>query len=182
MRVHLHGALADLHDGPVTIIADTIADAIEGVSRQLEWPRRMLVEVVGFPTEEALRSVTDAEDIDLMPVMHGGGGKWGTIAIGVALIAASFIPGIGQTVQLALLSSGIGMTITGTMMFFMKAPTVSKANDPPASKYLGNNQNTTASGTPIANMWGRVKARPHFLSINVDSNNLVFGVFPTSPA
>jgi predicted phage tail protein len=73
------------------------------------------------------------------------------------------------------------MVIAGISEFFMKAPTVSKSNDPPASKYLGINRNTTAVGTPIILAWGTVKLAGHWLSLQADANALVTTSFPTNP-
>ena len=138
------------------------------------------MQAVGFDTKEKLNEKTDIAELHLVPAMFGGGGSFGRILIGAALIAASFIPGIGQAVQIALLSAGIGMAVGGVMDMFMKQPTVSKSNDPPASKYLGSGQNTTAIGTIIGMGGGRMLVGGQFMSIQVDSSELVYGTFPTT--
>lgn len=187
MQIKLHGKFADDYPGEFHIEADTVADAIEGWSRQVgfytdrAYTDRPIVRVLGFKTQDSMYEKTEQKEIHLVPAMCGGGGKFGTIIIGAALIAASFIPGIGQAVQVALLSSGIGMTLTGVMGLFMKAPSLSKDKDPDASKYLGLNDNTTTIGTPIAICYGRVPVNGHVLALNVDSNDLVTGAFPASP-
>lgn len=149
----------------------------------------MIIEAVGFETEEKLFAPTDAKEVHLIPAMHGGGG-FGKILLGAVMIAAVvFMPAsafaIGSlssaTVSGAVLGMGIGLVLGGIMQLFMKAPTISKSEDPAASKYLSSGKNTTAFGTPITMAWGRVKLFPHWLSIQVNSNNMVYGTFPASP-
>jgi predicted phage tail protein len=126
--------------------------------------------------------------------MYGGGGKWGAIILGVALIAAAFAlpvlaPGatglffagtsIGMTTGM-MFTMGAGMLLLGVSQLFMKAPTVDKSSDPPPSKYLGNSKNTSAIGTLITMAYGRIKLTGHWLSIQVDSNDLVTTSFPAT--
>jgi predicted phage tail protein len=104
------------------------------------------------------------------------------IIIGAAMVVAGILllptnPALGWS----LIASGATMILAGVVQLFMKAPTVSKANDPPASKFLGVNKNTTDIGTPIILAWGRVPIAGHWLSIQADSNKLVLGVFPETP-
>jgi predicted phage tail protein len=81
----------------------------------------------------------------------------------------------------AVLGAGISLVLSGVMQLFMKAPTTNKSNDPEASKYLGNNKNTTAINTPITQAWGVVKLAGQWLSIQANSNNMVYGTFPATP-
>jgi predicted phage tail protein len=185
MKIILHGVLADRFGHEFEIQTDVPADAIEGLSRQLpDWPRELRIDVLDFDTEEKLRAPTDAAEIHLVPSMYGGGGKFGQIILGAALIGAAFIPGLGQIAGVAvssiLFSAGASMALTGISQLFMKAPTVDKSSDPPASKYLGNNKNTTVIGTLITMAWGRIKLTGHWLSVQVDSNDLVTTSFPVT--
>lgn len=184
MKIVLHGVLAEQFGPEFEIATSVPADAIEGLSRQLpNWPRELLIDCIGFDTEDKLRAPTDATEIHLVPSMRGGGGKWVMIAIGVALIAAAFlIPGA----QLAALGLTKGMIImmgasflmSGISQMFMKAPTIGKSNDPPASNYFSNNKNTTAYGTLMTMAWGRIKLAGQWLSVQVDSSDLVTTSFP----
>ena len=185
MKIVLHGILAERFGAEHFIETDVPADAIEGLSRQLpEWPRDLLIDVIDHPTEQLLRSRTDVDEIHLMPRMYGGGGKWGQILLGAALIGISFIPGLGQIAGVAissmLFSAGASMVLMGVSQLFMKAPTVDKSNDPPPSKYLGINKNTTAIGTLMALAWGRIKISGQWLSLQSDSNQLVTTSFPAT--
>ena len=94
MKVHLHGQLATLCGPTHTVDADCVEDAIRALSLQIkEWPREMLIDVPGFETVERLTAKTDIEEIHLLPSVFGGGGKFGSIILGVAMIGLSLIPG-----------------------------------------------------------------------------------------
>lgn len=191
MKIILHGVLAEKYGREHVIHTDVPAEAIEGLTRQLpDWPRELVIDVPGYATERLLRSQTDVAELHLVPRMFGGGGKFFKILIGAALIAAAIaLPAAGglylagTTIGMsttAIMSMGIGMVLAGVSQFFMKAPTVNKSNDPPASKYLGINKNTTQIGTPIPLAWGRVKLTGHWLSLQSDSDHLVTTSFPAS--
>lgn len=190
MKIILHGTLAEQFGREHEIITRVPADAIEGLSRQLpEWPRDLLIDVIGFGTDELLKSETDATEIHLVPAMHGGGGV-GKIILGVALIAAAiFLPAAfvgatlvaGMTVGAAMFTVGVMLVLMGVSQLFMKAPTIDKTDDPPASKYLGINKNTASIGTIIPYAYGRMKIAGHWLSIQVNSSSLVTTSFPVNP-
>lgn len=182
MIVQLHGTLKDKYGPMFEIQARTAAEAIEGLSRQLpDFPRDLLIQVPGFETAEKLDAETDAAKIDMVPAMFGGGGKFGQIILGAAMIAVSFIPGIGQALQVALLINGAITAAMGVVGLFMKAPSISKSNDPEASKYLGVDKNTAEIGTLIPSAWGEIKLYGHWVSLQSDADKLVVGVFPTNP-
>ena len=177
MRLIFHGILADLFGPEVDMKADTVGSAIEGYSRQVDWPKDTLIHVVGFNTPEAFK--THADEVHIMPAFYGGGGKFGSIILGAAIIAASFaIPGVGPALATSMLVSGGLMIAQGVIGLFMKAPTVKGVNDPEASKYLSINKNTTAVGTPITLAWGRIDLSGQWLSLQSDSTNLSYGIFP----
>lgn len=194
MEIKLHGRFAEDYPGDFFIEADCVAEAIEGWSRQigfydsLPYTDRPVCRIVGFLTDESLFEKTEQKVIHLVPSMSGGGGKFGTILVGAALIGLAFIPGgqvgtllLGNMLSGAVLAAGIGMVLTGAMALFIKAPSVSKSSDPAASKYLGLNDNTTAIGTPIAICYGRVPVNGQVLALNIDSNDIISGAFPVTP-
>lgn len=182
MKLILHGELKERYGDSVQIQAKTVADAIEGFSRQApDFPTDMLIEAVGFNTEAKLLDETDKEEVHLIPGMFGGSGI-GKILVGIAMIGLVILgPGLGLTLSGAILGTGIGLVLSGVMQLFMKAPTISKSEDPEASKYLGSGKNTVNSGAPVQLAWGRVRLYPHWLFIQVNANNLVHGTFPASP-
>jgi len=66
------------------------------------------------------------------------------------------------------------------MSMFMKAPSVSASDDPDPSKYLGSKGNTTAIGTLIPKGYGRFPVSGQYMSLQVNSQDMVFGSFPAS--
>jgi predicted phage tail protein len=184
MKIILHGILAEKYGREFEIQTNVPADALEGLSRQLpEWPRHLPVEVIDFPTEELLRAPTDVKEIHVMPAMCGGGGV-GKIVIGAVLIVVgvaliAFVPG-GQMWGMMAISLGASFLMAGISELSFKAPTVDKSNDPPPSKYLGINVNTTAIGTLIIMAWGKIKLGGHWLSLQSDSSDLVTTSFPAT--
>jgi predicted phage tail protein len=190
LKLILHGALKDKYGSSIDFNSPTVADALEGFSRQMpDFPTEMLVEAVGFDTPEKLQAPTDVKEVHLIPALFGGSGI-GKILVGALLIAiVIFQPAIGALLgsvltsgaSAAVLGAGISLVLSGVMQLFMKAPTTNKSNDPEASKYLGNNKNTTAINTPITQAWGVVKLSGQWLSIQANSNNMVYGTFPATP-
>jgi predicted phage tail protein len=187
MRLIFHGQLRELYGEYATMVTDVVADALEGFSRQKpDWPKHFPVHVVAgnrlLDSHETLAGYED--EVHLIPALHGGGGKWGSIIIGTIEIVAGIImlsvPGM-QALGISLIISGTIMVVQGVIQLFMKAPRMDKNQDPDASKYLAINKNTTAIGTPITMAWGRIDVAGHWLSLQSDSSNLSYGVFPTNP-
>lgn len=179
MRLIFHGRLRNLFGAEVVMHASTVAEAVEGYSRQVDWPSDMPVEIVGFNTPEKLRDY--AEEVHIMPAMRGGGGKFGSIILGTVLVVAGIIL-LPSPFGVPLIVSGGLMIVQGVIGLFMKAPKMKGVDDPEASKYLPINRNTTAIGTPITMAWGRIDLAGHWLSLQSDSTNLSFGTFPASPS
>lgn len=182
IRVIPHGYLATLYQAG-EIAAETAAEAIEGWSRQVGVVGRPLCEVLDFDTDVKLVAKTEVAELHLVPAMFGGGGGIGKILIGSVLIAAGVLltPVVGPTVGGAMIAAGIGMVIGGAMQLFMKSPSLSKEEDPEASKYIGTGRNTTGIGTIIGIGGGRTMIGGHYLSLQVNSSEMVFGSFPTNP-
>lgn len=180
MIVHLHGALRKQYGKSFVMSSNSAADAIEGLSRQLpDWPRDLHIDVPGFGSEELLRGKTDVKEIHLVPAMFGGGAKFMGIILGAAMVVLGVIL-LATPFGIPLIISGGTMMAMGVIQLFMKAPSVSKSNDPEASKYLGINKNTAEIGTFIPLAWGRIKLYGHWVSLQSDADKLVHGVFPTT--
>lgn len=177
MRLIFHGELRKRFGEFFDIEATTIADAIDGFSRQVEWPRDLPVSIIGYRTEESLQECPDS--VRLVPAARGGSGKFFNIVLGAAMIVAGVL--IGGPWLAPLVISGSLMVLQGVVMMFMKAPKYNKSNDPDASKYVTLNKNTTVIGTPMTMAWGTIDLGGHWLSLQSDSNNLSYGVFPTNP-
>jgi predicted phage tail protein len=159
---------------------DSIAEALEGYSRQVNWPKDMLVEVVGYEGPERLLEKPD--EVHIMPSFVGGGGKFGSIILGSVLVVAGvLLLGANPALGMSLIVSGGLMIAQGVFALFLKTPKMGKNSDPDASNYLGINKNTTAVGTRMTMAWGTIDLAGHWLSLQSDSSNLSFGVFPTNP-
>mgnify|MGYP001078004198 CR=1 FL=1 len=182
IKVVPHGSAGQ----PAVIMASTVAEAIEGWSRQQDFAafplnERPLLEVVGFETEEQMRAPTDVTEIHVAPAMFGGGG-FGRILLGAALIVAAVaIPGVSAALAGALIGSGVGMILGGIVQLFLKAPSLGKDNDPEPSKYLGMGGNTTDIGTIIGFGGGRMMVGGQLLSLQVNSSDLAVGTYPETP-
>lgn len=178
MRLIFHGELRKRFGHDVVMDVDSIAEAIEGYSRQVDWPKDMLVEVAGYLEPE--RWLEKPDEIHILPAMIGGGGKFGSIILGTALVVAGILL-IGTPVGWSLIISGGLMIAQGVFALFLKTPKMGKNSDPEASNYLGVNKNTTAVGTRMTMAWGRIDLAGHWLSLQSDSSNLSFGMFPSNP-
>jgi predicted phage tail protein len=189
MILIFHGLLKKMYGDRAEIATNVPADAIEGFfSQQRNHPRDMIVAVADFDTEEKLREVTDVREIHILPAMFGGGGGFakiilGTILVvaGVLLLTATAATGIGIAFGVALVMTGAGMIAGGVLQLFMKAPTADKTNDPPPSKYLGQNKNTVEQGTAITIACGQINLAGHWLSLQSDADKLMHGTFPVNP-
>jgi len=193
MLIKLHGIFKERYGPEVRIEADTVVEAIEGFSRQVDFYgekqlfERPLVRVVEVNSLSDLLEPTEHNEIHLVPAMVGGGGV-GKIIIGAAIIATAFLlPAVGVPlaawVTTGLVTIGATLVMQGAMQLFMKAPTISVkgSQDPEASKYFGLSDNTVAIGTPIPIQYGRGPATGHLLAINIDAKDIVYGQFPTTP-
>lgn len=181
MRLIFHGELRKSFGESFEMHADTVADALEGFSRQVNWPNDFPVDVVGYDSEEKLRGPADG-DVHVMPAIQGGGGKFGSIILGSILVVTGFLlGGFSNPLGAALIINGGMMILMGVVQLFLKAPKLKNSNDPEASKYLSVNKNTTAVGTPITMAWGKINLYGQWLSLQSDSNNLSQGVFPANP-
>jgi predicted phage tail protein len=181
MRLIFHGELKKLFGESFTMNSSSIHDAVEGFSRQQpNWPRSMPIEIVGYDSPEKMLECP--EEVHLMPAMIGSGGRFGQILMGAALVVIGvlLLP-YAHAFAVSLIVSGSVMILQGVVSLFMKAPSSTSVNNPESSKYLAVNKNTTAVGTPMTMAWGTIDLAGHWLSLQSDSNNLAFGVFPANP-
>jgi predicted phage tail protein len=183
IKVIPHGVYADLYPS-LEIGASTAAEAIEGWSRQvgIKLSDERIAEVVGFDSDEKLMAPTEVTELHVVPALIGGGGGFGKILVGTLMIVGSiFLIPISPALGMALMTAGISMVIGGVMQLFMKSPSLSKEDDPDASKYIGSGRMTTAIGTLIPIGGGRMLIGGQYLSLQVNSNELVIGQFPATP-
>ena len=109
--------------------------------------------------ENELDMSTDATVIKIVPrVMGAGGDGVFSMILGAVLIAASFLPGVGQVLAPALLGAGIGMLVGGVAQMLM--PKVNNQQDQnqdgnKANHGFGGAVTTVAQGNPVPVLRGR---------------------------
>jgi predicted phage tail protein len=187
MLIKLHGIFAEDFGPEHRIEANTIAEAIEGLTRQLPFytdrplEQRPVCKVAGIDDPKELFVPTEQKEIHLVPAMIGGGGV-GRILVGAAIIATALIIGPAALgVWFAtMITVGATIVLSGAMQIFMKAPTIKGNKDPEQSKYMNLGNNSVAIGTPIAIQYGRGPASGHLLAVNVDAAEIIKGTFPVN--
>ena len=182
-RVHLLGPFKAFHDGPIEVVADTIWDAVEAVTSQVQGflpdaiNGRKRIQVAGYETIEKLKGPSTDADIYIMPALTFGkeGGIIQTI-IGVTLIVVAFFVGgpelAGITAKI-LFSAGMMLAGAGIMQMITPQPQLSVGNEEQIrSKYLPSTQNTVKIGTPIPILYGRYRCGGHIMSLNIDAKDI----------
>lgn len=178
-KVYLHGDLARLHDGPIVVAAETAAEAVEAVTRQIPGfkpafnrpPKK--VKVVGCEKVEDLFVPLDQDELHLVPQLNGGKkGGWVQILIGIALVAISFIPGLQAFATLAsiLLKAGALLILGGLVQLLSPKP--SSDDERQRSDYLGAPGNTVRIGTRIPILYGRYRVYGHYLSFDIHATRV----------
>lgn len=172
--IHFHGYLRKLVPEPIEVIADTVGEAIKKVTLQLPQlqPNALTgyksVQVAGCHSVNDFLSPSDMKEIHILPAFIGGkSGGIVQIIIGAILIAASFIPGIGQFLAPLLLNIGITLLIGGLLQL-VAAPNRNRNNNA-KSHYLGSPKNTVDIGTRIPILYGNRKVGGHYLSFNISA-------------
>lgn len=177
-RVYLHGSLATDTIKFVDVVANTIAEAVELVSRQiktfkpdpLSGPRRVMVD--GVEKKADLYNKFDGKEIHLAPALTFGKERGatqiivGSILIVVGLVVAPFSPEWGAAITMY----GIGMVVGGLIQMFSPQPKLDGSDDK-RSRYLGPAQNTVRIGTTIPLLYGRRRVGGHYLSVNVNAKS-----------
>ncbi len=174
--IYLHGSLKSIHPEPIVVHAATVADAIKAVTRQLPGFKGnphtgpLRIKVAGHETVEDPIAPTQASDLHVFPQLNGGkNGGFFQILIGAVLVAASFIPGLGQVFAPILLKVGILMVLGGVLQMFNTPKRDNKDKLEKKSYYLGAPQNTVDIGTRIPILCGEDKIGGQYLSFQIDA-------------
>lgn len=186
--VIIHGE----HAGRYNVVADTIAEAITAVTRQIKTLQPVLgrprqsFQIVDCDQFSEMTKPSDMQEIHLVPSFTGGKGNGGFIQIvlGAVLIAASFIPGLNValvgsvTLSGMLFSMGMSLALGGVLAMMSPAPKRDSTldtgfvGDPEQSKYLGSPKNTVAIGTRIPVGYGRHRVSGHFISFDIQAKDV----------
>ncbi|WP_454287268.1 hypothetical protein [Rhizobium arsenicireducens] len=174
-KIVLHGYFAAFHDGPIEVSGDTVADIIEGLTRQVAGfapdpiKGRHRVKVVGYEREEDLHTYLgpDVTEIHLIPQLNGGkqGGLM-QVLLGVVLIGVGFM--LGGPLGSMLMKAGALAILGGLTQMLAPKPETDKDTGP-TSIYLGAPKNTVKIGTRIPILYGRYRVYGHYLSFDINA-------------
>jgi predicted phage tail protein len=136
---------------------------------------------------EELHHPAGAAPISFVPVVAGAGGSAGRILIGIALIAAAFIPGFGFAAAAAatattaataagftaigavLFQLGAGLLLTGVAQLLTPTPKISNdEGDPRKSFSFSGIQNTSRAGVPVPVVYGETLVGSVVISAGID--------------
>ncbi|WP_353645775.1 hypothetical protein [Mesorhizobium sp. WSM2239] len=169
VKVYLHGYFANFHEGPIEVVADTVAKAVALVTRQLPGFKpnavrgRHRVTVVGCEQIEDLYRPAKDGEVHLVPQFAGGKkGGFIQILLGAALVAVGFFIGMPWLMQVGAL-----MFLGGIAQFLM--PTPDSEDKQLKSRYLGAPGNTVEIGTRIPILYGEDLVYGHYLSFDTDA-------------
>ena len=179
-KIKLYGRLAKFI-GHRVIEAD-VATAAEAVRFLLaNWPQleghmndqHYRVSVGKYDLEaEELHHPAGAAPISFVPVTTGAGAVARIIA-GVALVALSFIPGIGALGVALMQGVGASLALGGVAQLLTPTPTVPQGadsqDDPRKSYSFSGIQNTSRQGTPLPRVYGRMIVGSVVASAGIDT-------------
>jgi predicted phage tail protein len=121
---------------------------------------------------EELHDPAGQQEIKIVPVMVGAGAV-GRILVGIALIAASFIPGVGALAVSLLFSVGAGLVLGGVAQLLTPTPKIPTGpdtqNDPRKSYSFSGIQNTSRQGVPVPIVYGETIVGSVVISAGIDT-------------
>lgn len=175
--IHLYGALAELHPGPIKVEAESVHEAISALQLYPAFNpktgKKFPVKIDGFDSVDSIYEKTDVEEFHVRPVVTGGGGNkggWIQVVIGVIMIVVGFIMW-----NPTLILQGAVMVLGGVLQLLAPQPKLDgmgKVGEEDRTRYLGARGNTVAIGTRIPMIYGRRKFFGHYLSFDVDAVGL----------
>ena len=179
-KIKLYGKLAKFI-GHRVLEAD-VATAAEAVRFLLaNWPEleahmsdqhyRVSIGTYDLAAED-LHDPAGQAPISFVPVVAGAGAV-GRIIAGIALIAASFIPGVGALAVSLLFSVGASLALSGVAQLLTPTPKVAqgadKQDDPRKSYSFSGIQNTSRAGTPVPIVYGETVVGSVVISAGIDT-------------
>jgi predicted phage tail protein len=179
-KIKLYGKLAKFI-GHRVLEAD-VATAAEAVRFLLaNWPEleahmsdqhyRVSIGTYDIDLEE-LHHPAGAAPISFVPVVAGAGAV-GRILVGIALIAASFIPGVGALAVSLLFSVGASLALSGVAQLLTPTPKVTQGadgqDDPRKSYSFSGIQNTSRQGVPVPIVYGETLVGSVVISAGIDT-------------
>jgi len=127
-------------------------------------------------TEELHFPSSDLEEIKIIPVIAGAG-VVGRIIAGVALVALSFIPGIGALGVSLLFGVGASLVLGGVAQLLTPVPVAPKGADsdrnPRRSYSFSGIQNVSRQGVPVPICYGEALVGSVVISAGIDFDQVV---------
>jgi predicted phage tail protein len=121
---------------------------------------------------EELHDPAGQQEIKIVPVMAGAGAV-GRILVGIALVAASFIPGVGALAVSLLFGVGASLVLGGVAQLLTPTPKIPTGpdtqNDPRKSYSLSGIQNTSRQGVPVPIVYGETIVGSVVISAGIDT-------------
>lgn len=117
--------------------------------------------------EQELHQPAGGGAIKIVPVLAGAGAV-GRIIAGVALIALSFIPGIGALGVSLLLGVGASLVLGGVAQLLTPVPKV-ETDDPRRSYSFSGIQQTSRQGVPVPIVYGEITVGSVVISAGIDT-------------
>ena len=195
-QIQLHGPLSKICNGDTTVRVGgtSIAAIVSGLTfkygdkvkkyfRENNWQLLVGDKKDKDIGENELYDVIDDDVIHFYPVIEGGGGRFGRIVLGAALITASFfVPGSGvitSAVSSALVSAGVGLILTG--LFAPSAPESRERPDEQPSFLFNGATNTSTEGSGVPVVFGRTRTGSVTVSAGIDVEARAFDS-PSDPS
>lgn len=179
-RIRLYGRLAKFI-GHRVLEAD-VATAAEAVRFLIaNWPeleqhmadQHYRVSVGSYDlTEDELHDPAGQQEIKIVPVMAGAGAV-GRILAGAALIAASFIPGVGALAVSLMLGVGASLVLGGVAQLLTPVPRMNTGKDsekdPRKSYSFSGVQQVSRQGVPVPIVYGETLVGSVVISAGIDT-------------
>lgn len=126
--------------------------------------------------EDELHDPAGQQQIKIVPVLAGAGAV-GRIIAGVALIALSFIPGIGALGVSLMIGVGASLVLGGVSELLTPVPAMigsmtDKQKDPRKSYSFSGIQNTSRQGLPVPIVYGETMVGSVVISAGVDAEQV----------
>lgn len=187
-QIILHGSLAHFGERFSLDVRDP-AEAVRALTTQIKGFREAVEagswHVIRGPLEdgESLNEegltvgLGNQNEIHILPAIEGAGGDGvGKVIGGIALVAASFIPGLNVAVAGALFSAGVSMSLGGVSMMLAPSPDSNyddrESPDQRPSFLFDGPVNTSTQGLPVPVVYGRIKTGSVVVSAGMTSEEL----------
>ena len=181
-RIVFSGPMRNRYPNGIEVEGDSAAECLSGLQGYDGFrpgvDARISVVLPQFQSRDALYAKTQIDEILVVPVVAGAGGRngMGQVILGVILVIIGAVinygsGGTGTALGNAFIKAGIAMIIGGVVQMLMAQPEV-MSDESERSKYLPSGRNTTKVGTRISLILGRRKVWGHYLAFNVSATQL----------